>query len=60
MSLRWTSLYLDLNVSHFGRRADDGSPNKRREDVLGEVGACIAALNKLKKKKGNKKKQRVK
>lgn len=52
--IRWTSLYLDLNVSHFGRRANDGPPNKRREDVLGEVGACIAALNKLKREEQEK------
>lgn len=42
-----TSPYLDLDVSHFGCGADDGPPNKRREDVLWEVGACIAALDKL-------------
>lgn len=45
--IRRNSLYLDLNVSHFGCRTNDGSPNKCREDVLWEVGACIAALDKL-------------
>ncbi len=49
-NIRWISSYLDLNVSHFGCRANDGPPNKRREDVLWEVGACIAAFDKLQRR----------
>lgn len=41
--------YLNLNVSHFCCWANDGPPNQSREDVLGEIRACIAALDKLKR-----------
>ena len=41
-------LYLDLNVAHFSCGPDDGPAHQRREDVLWEVGACIATLHKLK------------
>lgn len=39
--------YLDFDVAHFGGGADDGPSHQRREDVLREVGACIAAFDKL-------------
>lgn len=39
--------YLDFNISNFCCRANNGPPNKRGEDVLGEVGACISTLDKL-------------
>ena len=42
--------YLNFNVSNFGAGADDWPANQRWEDVFGEVGACIAALDKLEEK----------
>lgn len=56
--IRWPSSYLDLNVSNFCCRANDGPPNKCGEDVLWEVGACVAALDKLKERQTRKPKHR--
>lgn len=53
---RPTHSYLDFNISNFGCRSNDGPPNKRREDMLWEVGAGISTLDKL--HKGEKKKKR--
>lgn len=39
--------YLDFDVAHFGGGADDGPTHQCRKDVLREVGACIAAFDKL-------------
>lgn len=40
--------YLDLDVAHFGCRANDWPANQRWKDVLWKVGAGIATLDKLK------------
>lgn len=40
-------IYLNLNVSHFSCGADDWPADQRRENVFWEVGASIAALDKL-------------
>lgn len=49
--------YLDLNVPHFGCRANYGPANQRREDMLWEVGSCIATLDKLRRTKGPKQRE---
>lgn len=49
MSFWVSNPYLNLDVSHFCRGANDGPPNQSREDVLREIRACIAALDKLKR-----------
>lgn len=49
--------YLDLNVADFGCRANDGPSNKGGENVLWEVGSCIATLDKLKRERERKTKQ---
>ena len=38
---------LDFDVADFGRGPDDGTAEKRREDVGGEVGPRIATLHEL-------------
>lgn len=53
--IKWPCAYLDLNVADFGCRANDGPSNKGRENVLWEVGACIATLDKLKRETERKK-----
>lgn len=50
MSFLMSNPYLNLDVSHFCRRANDGPPDQSRKDVLREIRACIAALDKLKRK----------
>ena len=42
--------YLDLDVPHFGCRANDWPANQCWEDVLWEVGPGIATLDKLKRR----------
>lgn len=49
-------VYLDLNVSHFGRGPDDGPAHQGGKDVLWKVGASIATLDKLQNKKSGKRK----
>lgn len=50
MSFLMSNPYLNLDVSHFCRRANDGPPDQSRKDVLREIRACIAALDKLERK----------
>lgn len=49
--------YLDFNVSNFSCGADDWPANQRRENVFGEVGSCIATLDKLRRDQKRKEKQ---
>ena len=46
--------YLNLDVPHFGCRANDWPANQCWEDVLWKVRPGIATLDKLKKKKDEK------
>lgn len=46
--------YLNLDVAHFGCRANDWPANQCWKDVLWKVGAGIATLDKLKKRKDQK------
>lgn len=44
--------YLDLDVAHFGGGSNDRATHHGGKDVLGEVGASKAALDKLRKTHG--------
>lgn len=44
--------HLYLDVAHFGCGADDRPAHQRWENVLWEVGPCIAALHKLREESG--------